>query len=236
MSTAQALGAPLGRVARPVGGRVRDLSVAGVIVATTLLLRHDLLMRSGLPSSDVLTLWTPIYGHLGASLAAGHIPEWDPYLLAGHPFASDPQSGWMYLPAMAFSVLLGGAGTVRIMMLGYPVAAGCGLYGFLRGERFDRPLAAAGAVSLAGVIAGSRLDASIPFAATLAWMSLSLWATGRFYTAATSRGRLAWLTVTALLLGQAAAAHLSLGLAMTVAAVAVYAVICAVRAVSNAAA
>jgi len=230
MTTAQALGAPLGRVARPVGGRARDLSVAGVVVATTLLLRHDVLTRSGLPSSDVLTLWTPIYDYLGASLAAGHIPEWDPYLLAGHPFASDPQSGWMYLPAMAFSALLGGAGTVRLMMLVYPVAAGCGIYGFLRGERFDRPLAAAGAVSLAGVIAGSRLDASIPFAATLAWMSLSLWSTGRFYAAETSRGRLVWLTVTALLLGQAAAAHLSLGLAMTVAAVAVYAGICVVRA------
>src|SRR5262249_5674416 len=110
------------------------------------------------------------------------------------------------------------------------VARGCGLYGFPRVQRFGRPLAAAGAVSLAGLIGGSRLDASIPFAATLAWMSLSLWATGRFYAATTARGRLAWLLVTALLLGQAAAAHLSLGLAMTVLAVAVYAVIRVVRA------
>ncbi len=48
----------------------------------------------------------PRYVYLGQSLRAGDIPGWDPSQFAGAPFAGDPQSGWMYLPAMAFFTVL----------------------------------------------------------------------------------------------------------------------------------
>ncbi|HVM33858.1 MAG TPA: hypothetical protein VM784_00745, partial [Actinomycetota bacterium] len=50
---------------------------------------------------DVLTQWLPVHCFLGKSLAAGNVPQWNPYVMGGVPFAADPQSGWMYLPAMS---------------------------------------------------------------------------------------------------------------------------------------
>lgn len=48
----------------------------------------------------------PRYVYLGQSLRSGDIPGWDPSQFAGAPFAADPQSGWMYLPAMVLFTAL----------------------------------------------------------------------------------------------------------------------------------
>ena len=205
-----------------LGPRASDLLACGLIVATTLVLGHDLLLTNGLHNPDLAQLWLPTYAHLGAALRSGTIPEWDPSLLSGHPFASDPQSGWMYLPPMVLSVLFSPLWTVKLMALLQPILAGCGLYAFLVEEQFGRVLAAAGGVSLAGMIAGSTLYAAIPFSATLAWMALSLWTVSRLYSASSPARRAGWLVAVGVCLGQAAAAHLSTGFPMTVAVVLAY--------------
>ena len=49
---------------------------------------------------DNLTAYLPWWSYLGERLAAGEIPGWNPHQFSGIPFLADPQSGWMYLPAM----------------------------------------------------------------------------------------------------------------------------------------
>src|SRR5258706_14978901 len=49
---------------------------------------------------DILSFWLPRFAFLGRSLAAGHVPLWNPYEFTGARFAADPQGGWLYLPAM----------------------------------------------------------------------------------------------------------------------------------------
>ncbi len=41
---------------------------------------------------DLLGFWLPTYCFLGKSLAAGHLPAWNPHVMGGVPFAADPQS------------------------------------------------------------------------------------------------------------------------------------------------
>lgn len=55
---------------------------------------------------DWPTMFVPIYAFLGERLRAFDIPGWNPYQFSGAPFAGDPSSGWMYLPAMAIYTLL----------------------------------------------------------------------------------------------------------------------------------
>ena len=54
---------------------------------------------------DTAAAFYPWYAFLGATLRSGAIPVWNPHQFSGTPFAADPESGWMYLPAMLlFSV------------------------------------------------------------------------------------------------------------------------------------
>ncbi|MDQ3856213.1 MAG: hypothetical protein M3281_07460, partial [Chloroflexota bacterium] len=55
---------------------------------------------------DSSVFFYPMFSYLGQSLRAGDIPQWNPWLLSGAPFAADPQSGWMYLPAMLLFTVL----------------------------------------------------------------------------------------------------------------------------------
>jgi len=55
---------------------------------------------------DWPTMFVPIYAFLGERLRDFDIPGWNPYQFSGAPFAGDPSSGWMYLPAMAIYALL----------------------------------------------------------------------------------------------------------------------------------
>ena len=48
----------------------------------------------------------PVYAFLGERLRNFDIPGWNPYQFSGAPFAGDPESGWMYFPAMAVYELL----------------------------------------------------------------------------------------------------------------------------------
>src|SRR5439155_17204589 len=103
---------------------------------------------------DLLAYWMPTYCHLGASLRQVDIglhvpslpiPEWNPFSMAGAPFAADPQSGWMYLPAMLVFGGLPCGVAIRAFVVLQPLIAGLGLYAFLRSERVSRVAATVGA-------------------------------------------------------------------------------------------
>jgi hypothetical protein len=188
--------------------------VAGpaLIVTGVLAILHAFAFRSLMTTSDVLRYWLPTYCFMGRGLAAGHIVGWNPHVMGGVPFAADPQSGWMYLPAMTlFSALPCGV-AIRWMIVLQPLLAGLGLYWFLRGERLSRASSTVGGIVLSLGIAGAQIALSLPFAGTLAWTSLALAAASRFFRASGWPRRLLWCLLTAGAWGQLAAAHFSTGL------------------------
>ena len=98
---------------------------------------------------DPLAFWLPTHCFLGESLASGHVPTWNPHVMGGVPFAADPQSGWMYLPAMALYTALPCGTAIRWFIVLQPILAGLGTYWFLRSERLSRPAATVGGLMLA---------------------------------------------------------------------------------------
>ena len=65
----------------------------------------DLVVGGVAASMDTAAAFYPWYAFLGATLRSGAIPVWNPHQFSGALFAADPESGWMYLPAMLlFSV------------------------------------------------------------------------------------------------------------------------------------
>ena len=213
------------------GGRLSHLpataaALAGpaLIVVSVLVVLH-LFAFGGLLSRqypDVLPFWLPTYCFLGKAVAAGHLPLWNPHVMAGIPFAADPQSGWGSILAMGLFAGLPCATAMRWYIVIQPLLAGLGLYAFLRSEELSRPSATVGGLALAMPLAGSLLLLNLPFAATLAWTAVLLALTSRFVRARTWPSRLGWLAVAAVSWGQIAASNLSDGLVIGTTALAAY--------------
>ena len=160
---------------------------------------------------DPLSFFLPMNCFLGRSVAAGHVPAWNPHVMLGAPFAADPQSGWMSLLPMTLFSTLPCASALGWLIALLPVIGGVGMYGFLRSERLGRIAATAGGASIALAIAGSRLAMSLPFSGSLAWTAVTLWGASRTMRAGSWPARLVWSLVTAIAWGQVLAAHLSHG-------------------------
>ena len=165
---------------------------------------------------DLLASWLPRTCLLARGLRAGRIPLWNPHELLGTPLVADPQSGWLSVLWTAAPTFLGcPAGLAAIVVL-QPILAGLGLRWFLRREGLAEWPATAGGLSLAMLVASSRLAVSLPFAGTLAWTPYLLVAAAAF-ARGRGAGRLPWLALGALAWGQVATAHLSHGLAIATA-------------------
>ncbi|HEY7282901.1 MAG TPA: hypothetical protein VID47_15045 [Actinomycetota bacterium] len=206
----------------------RAIAAAGgpaLIAAAVLVVQHAFAFGGMVTNQhpDILAMWLPTHCFLGSSLAAGHVPAWNPVLLGGTPFAADPQSGWMYLPAMAFSTFLSCGTAIRWFIVFQPLLAGLGMYAFLRSERCSRVAATSGGLVMGLLIGGSYLGVQLPFAGALAWTTVLLATTSRFVRTRRGRpARLGWLLAAAVAWGQVASAHLSNGLVVGSFALAVY--------------
>jgi hypothetical protein len=194
--------------------RLRVVSGPALIVGAVLTLLQGYAFGGKIANGDLPTFWLPTFCFLGRNLASGHIPAWNPYVMAGAPFAADPQSGWMYLPAMALFTGLPCDVAIRWMVVLQPILAGLGIYWFCRSEGTGRPAATVGGLVLALGTAASQLTNSLPLSGALTWSALLLAACSRYLRARTRSARLIWVGVTALVWGQLAAAHFSVGLVM----------------------
>jgi hypothetical protein len=163
---------------------------------------------------DLLAFWLPRWAFLGRSLAAWHVPVWNPYEMLGYRFAADPQSGWLYAPPMVLFSMLGPGTAIRMMILLNPLLAGLGLYGFLRIEGLSRPVTTAAGLSMAAMMATSEIAISLPFAGFLAWTTVTLMGAAGYVRATRWSGRLAWLALAGFGWSQVASAHLAHGLVM----------------------
>jgi hypothetical protein len=163
---------------------------------------------------DVLSFWLPRFSFLGRSLAAGHLPLWNPFEMLGYRYAADPQGGWTYLPPMALFAWLSPGVAIRAFILFNPVLAAIGLYAFLRVETFGRLAATAAGLSLVMMMGASEIAVSLPFAGTLAWTSVVLLGAAGYRRADRWSRRLLWMGLAGLAWSQVANAHMSHGLAM----------------------
>ena len=171
---------------------------------------------------DVVPYFLPNFCFLGRSLTEGVIPGWNPHAMAGIPFTGDPQSGWMYAPAMLLFSVFDCATAIRVFFVMQPALAGVGVYAFLRVEGLSRTASTVAGLVLALPIAGSTMSMSLPLDGALAWTCVTLAFAARTYHSTTRFARLSFGLLTALALGQVAAAHLSNGLATATAVLVVY--------------
>ena len=220
-STAPA--SPNGHRVRP-GHRLAPLAGPALITAAVLLVLWPFALGGRLSTQhvDLLPLWLPTHCFLGSQLAAGHIPAWNPFVMGGTRFAADPQSGWLYLPAMVLYAALPCARAIGWFIALQPIMAGLGLYAFLRSERAARAAATVGGLCLALSMAASYTTVSLPFSGALAWTTIVLAAASRLARAEGWASRLLWLLVTALAWGQLASAHMSQGVILGTVAVGAY--------------
>src|SRR5206468_10767911 len=106
----------------------------------------DRLVGSTWIGMDTATAFFPWYTFLGEQLRGGHIPVWNPHQFSGAPFAADPESGWMYLPAMVAFTLLPVELAIRAHLI-FPVLLAAGsTYALAR---------ALGANSIGALLAGT---------------------------------------------------------------------------------
>ena len=210
----------LGRTRRTVAALAGPLViVAGVMFALRGFVFADRLSDA---HPDILTFWLPRFSFLGRSIAAGHVPLWNPFEMAGYRYAADPQSGWLSLVPMGLFSQLSPAVAMRAFIVANPLFAGLALFWFLRIERLSRLAAAAGGLSLAMLMSTSEIAISMPFAGAMAWTCVALAGAAGYRRAARWSARLPWIAIGALGWSQVAAAHLSHGLVVCTALLAAY--------------
>ncbi len=187
----------------------------GLIVASVLIALRGIAFLPHLSDQhpDLLSFWLPRSCMLRRAIADGRFPLWNPFEMAGTPFAADPQSGWLSAPTMLLSWLFGCGDGLRAQIVLNPILAGLGLLWFLRKEGLGRMAATAGGLSLAMAISASIVAISLPFAGTLAWGPFVLVGASGFFST-TGWRRMVWLALAAFAWGQVATSHLSHGLVM----------------------
>lgn len=153
---------------------------------------------------DTATQFYPWYANLGERLRAGDVPEWNPHQFAGAPLAADPQSGWMYLPAMLFFTALPLAAAVVAQIVGHLALAAFGMYGLARRVGLGRigALVAGTALAGSGVLLG-RIPSGPASYEALAWLPWVLLGAELALRAARWPGRLAGWTLCGLAVSQA---------------------------------
>jgi hypothetical protein len=112
----------------------RSDGLALIVLAgiTVLVAWNRLAFDSWLTRFDLFTFFLPWYTFLGERLRDFAVPGWNPHLFSGTPFAGDPESGWMYLPAMLFFSLLAPLAAFKGMVAFQLIVAALSTYVFAR--------------------------------------------------------------------------------------------------------
>ena len=155
--------------------RLRDAGAVGLLLLlTAIFVWHRLWVWNGLAYLDIATFYMPWYSHLGESLRALDIPGWNPHQFSGAPFASDPQSGWWYLPAMGLFALLPPMAAYKALLIFHLLLAGVSTYvlGRLLGMRQAGALAAALAYEFGPF--SNHISSSLIHVQLAAWIPVGL--------------------------------------------------------------
>ncbi len=134
------------------------------------------LLRDGTPlGMDTATAFYPWYSFLGDRLRSGHLPLWNPQQFSGAPFAADPESGWMYLPAMTLFALLPVPAAANAYLVGHLLVAGLAVYalGRMVGMSPGGALVAATSYTYSGFFFGHNV-CCFAYSSVATWLPVSL--------------------------------------------------------------
>ncbi|MBA2468478.1 MAG: YfhO family protein [Chloroflexia bacterium] len=110
-----------------------DAIALAVLLGLTLVVMWRIwVFDNWLARHDLLTFFLPWLGSLGDRLGGLDIPALNPYIFSGAPFAGDPESGWMYLPAMLTFPFFEVTVAYKLMILLLLVVAGTSTYALAR--------------------------------------------------------------------------------------------------------
>ena len=104
------------------------IAIAVLLCLTLVVMWHRWVFDNWLARHDLLTFFLPWLGALGDRLGALDVPALNPYIFSGAPFAGDPESGWMYLPAMLAFPFFEVTVAYKLMILLLLVVAGTSTY------------------------------------------------------------------------------------------------------------
>ncbi len=152
-----------------------DFISLGILTLVTLVFAWDKLqLDRQISSVDNPTFVIPMFAELGARLRHGDIPGWLPSIFSGIPFAGDPQSGWMYLPAMVLFAVLPVLTAFKAFVVLHLLIAGFSMYALSRllGLGPMGSLTAAIVFELAPLL--KYTICCFPFPQVTAWVPLSL--------------------------------------------------------------
>lgn len=184
----------------------------GALTAVLALTCWRLLAGGTTAGQDAITQFYPWYSYLGERLREFGIPSWNPSQFSGAPFASDPQSGWSYLPAMALFTPFPLGIAVPLFIVFHLALAGYSTYWLARALRIV-PLGALVAGS-AYMLSGPIFSRSVCCPAQVqvgAWVPLLLVGAELALLQPILRRRIPWIVVSALAMSQILASWLGQG-------------------------
>ncbi len=158
-----------GAVKRP------DVVALLALLAFTVVAEWDVIVGGTMVGQDAANLFYPPYSFLAERLRSGEIPAWSPHQFAGAPFAGDPQSGWMYWPAMLLFGLLPLSPAAKSYTAFHLLLAGFGTYGLARSVGIGAVGALASAISyeLTGYLYERHIGCFV-CAGITAWLPVTL--------------------------------------------------------------
>jgi len=108
------------------------LAVGVVILITAVIVWDRIRYDEWLTRTDLLAAYVPFYAFLGEQLRSFDLPGWNPHQFAGITFVGDPQSGWMYFPAMFFFTILPPLVAMKAVVAFQLAFAAISMYAFAR--------------------------------------------------------------------------------------------------------
>jgi len=184
---------------------LRKLDVLGALgaISLTLLAVAHMVIKGTAVGLDSAVFFYPMYHYLGSSLRSGEIPVWNPFLFSGFPFAASPQSGWMYLPAMAFFTLLSLSEAAKTYILFHWVVSAIAVYVLAR----DLGLSVSGSVlaSVAYSINGFSYERTVccfAYSGVYTWVPVALLGCERAIKTRELLNKWIWIAISSFSLAQ----------------------------------
>jgi len=189
-----------------------DLIAVSVLLGLSLLLIwHRLWLWNGLAYLDVATFYMPWYAFLGQHLRELQIPAWNPHLFSGVPFTGDPQSGWMYLPAMVFFTIFNPIAAYKAFLIFHLLMAGLSTYAFARVVGIGACGGLAAAIAFEFGPLSSHIACCLIMVQLAVWVPPALLGVEQASRAGCWSARFGWWSITAVAVSQMAAAWIGQG-------------------------
>lgn len=124
--------------------------------------------------TDLMSYFLPAFSFLGERLRSGDIPGWNPHQFSGAPFAGNPESGWMYLPAMFIFAFFTPLTALYGFVFFHVALSGVGTYALGRVYCFHPIAAMAAGIAFASGPVLSHTSCCTVFAEVEAWFPVTI--------------------------------------------------------------